>query len=296
MQYEGKHYKRKYKHLKQEPKKRLFGPAPQDQAAKQPLFEHAPVKHAPKRRPRAAVGAPLMILLICVELMLTAAASYAVLFISWEHITERRTEYLTSDLLDFDTKRLTGNMSKFVKIAREQVSEEMDEQVWTTENVNYRVGPDESYDDAGSLSIYSGVKRTGVTYNDWSRVEIGDEDYYILSEYLTTEAPIITATGQKGEYQRYALMMLPNYGWEETEMYPLIKLWDRESHWNPSAHNRSSGAHGIPQALPASKMASEGSDYYTNGNTQIRWGLNYIKARYGSPSNAWAHSQSHGWY
>lgn len=268
MRYEGKHYKRKYKHLKQEP----------------------------KRRRRFAVRVPFMILLICTELVLTAAASYAALSISWGHITERRTDYLTSDLSSFNTKHVTGNMSKFVKIAREQVSEEMDEQVWTTENVSYRVGPDVSYDDAGSLSIYSGVKRTGVTYNDWSRVEIGDEDYYILSEYLTTEAPIITATGQKGEYQKYALMMLPNYGWEETEMYPLIKLWDRESHWNPSAHNRSSGAHGIPQALPASKMASEGSDYYTNGNTQIRWGLNYIKARYGSPSNAWAHSQSHGWY
>ena len=89
---------------------------------------------------------------------------------------------------------------------------------------------------------------------------------------------------------------MSSYGWEDSEMYSLIKLWDRESGWNPNSHNGSSGAHGIPQALPASKMASEGSDYYTNGNTQIRWGLNYIARRYGSPSNAWAHFCSSGWY
>ena len=75
-----------------------------------------------------------------------------------------------------------------------------------------------------------------------------------------------------------------------------MKLWNRESHWNPNAHNKRTGAHGIPQSLPAKKMASEGADYYTNGYTQIRWGLKYIKGRYGSPSAAWAHSQRKGWY
>ena len=104
------------------------------------------------------------------------------------------------------------------------------------------------------------------------------------------------ASGIKGEYQKYALSLMPEYGWADSEMYSLIKLWDRESGWNPNAHNGSSGAHGIAQALPASKMASEGSDYYTNGNTQIRWGLGYIARRYGSPSNAWAYFCSNGWY
>ena len=98
------------------------------------------------------------------------------------------------------------------------------------------------------------------------------------------------------EYQKYALSLMPEFGWEDSEMYSLIKLWDRESGWNPNSHNGGSGAHGIPQALPASKMASEGSDYYTNGNTQIRWGLKYIAGRYGSPSNAWSHFCSNGWY
>lgn len=91
-------------------------------------------------------------------------------------------------------------------------------------------------------------------------------------------------------------LVINSYGWSEEDFNALVKLWNRESGWNPNAHNKSSGAHGIPQSLPASKMASEGNDYYTNGETQIRWGLKYIKNRYGSPLNAWAHSQQKGWY
>ena len=99
------------------------------------------------------------------------------------------------------------------------------------------------------------------------------------------------------ELQRYAYNLVINtYGWTENDFSALVKLWDKESKWNPNAHNKSSGAHGIPQALPASKMASEGSDYYTNGKTQIRWGLKYIKERYGSPTNAWNHFLEKNWY
>lgn len=99
------------------------------------------------------------------------------------------------------------------------------------------------------------------------------------------------------DYQAYAKDLVINtYGWSEYDFECLVKLWNRESGWNPNSHNSSSGAHGIPQSLPASKMASEGADYYTNGYTQIRWGLKYIKGKYGSPSAAWAHSQSKGWY
>ena len=97
--------------------------------------------------------------------------------------------------------------------------------------------------------------------------------------------------------QSYAYdLVINSYGWSEEDFNALINLWNRESGWNPNLHNSSSGAHGIPQALPASKMASEGSDYYTNGETQIRWGLKYIAQRYGSPLNAWNYFQSVGWY
>ncbi|GII52977.1 hypothetical protein Pth03_13660 [Planotetraspora thailandica] len=76
----------------------------------------------------------------------------------------------------------------------------------------------------------------------------------------------------------------------------LEKLWDKESHWNERAMNSYSGAYGIPQSLPGSKMASAGSDWQTNPATQIKWGLGYIAGRYGTPCSAWAHSQSTGWY
>lgn len=105
------------------------------------------------------------------------------------------------------------------------------------------------------------------------------------------------ATGSKAEYQAYAKDLCLNiYGWSENDFNCLVKLWNRESNWNPLAKNKSSGAYGICQSLPASKMASEGSDYLTNYKTQIRWGCKYIKNRYGAPANAWSHSQQKGWY
>jgi hypothetical protein len=76
----------------------------------------------------------------------------------------------------------------------------------------------------------------------------------------------------------------------------LDKLWKKESGWNHRAANPSSGAYGIPQSLPGSKMASEGSDWKSNPATQIKWGLGYIKGRYGTPCSAWSHSQNVGWY
>lgn len=104
------------------------------------------------------------------------------------------------------------------------------------------------------------------------------------------------SSGDIAEYQAYAERRCEDYGWDETDFVCLVALWNRESHWNPYAQNRSSGAYGIPQSLPASKMAAYGDDYLTNAETQIEWGLNYIAKRYGSPTNAWAHSQSKGWY
>jgi len=85
-------------------------------------------------------------------------------------------------------------------------------------------------------------------------------------------------------------------GFELEEMPCLDKLWTKESGWNHKARNDSSGAYGIPQALPGSKMGSAGDDWETNPATQIEWGLGYIKGRYGTPCKAWAHSQSTGWY
>jgi hypothetical protein len=73
-------------------------------------------------------------------------------------------------------------------------------------------------------------------------------------------------------------------------------LWTHESNWNYQSYNASSGAYGIPQAVPGSKMASAGADWKTNPVTQIEWGLSYIAGRYGSPCGAWSFWQAHKWY
>ncbi|MDR5700035.1 aggregation-promoting factor C-terminal-like domain-containing protein [Agromyces aerolatus] len=91
-------------------------------------------------------------------------------------------------------------------------------------------------------------------------------------------------------------LMAAQYGWGEDQFGCLVSLWNKESGWNHTAQNSSSGAYGIPQALPGSKMSSAGADWQTNPATQITWGLGYIAGRYGTPCGAWSTSQSQGWY
>jgi len=90
-------------------------------------------------------------------------------------------------------------------------------------------------------------------------------------------------------------MMAARYGWGEDQFGCLVALWNRESGWNVYASNPS-GAYGIPQALPGSKMSSAGADWASNPATQIAWGLGYIADRYGSACGAWSTSESQGWY
>ena len=99
-----------------------------------------------------------------------------------------------------------------------------------------------------------------------------------------------------GSPQQIAEGMLGSYGWSSSQFSCLQPLWNAESGWNASASNPSSGAYGIPQALPGSKMASAGPDWQTSAATQIRWGLGYIRSVYGSPCAAWSHEQADGWY
>jgi len=90
--------------------------------------------------------------------------------------------------------------------------------------------------------------------------------------------------------------MLGSYGWSSSQFSCLQPLWNQESGWSVTASNPTSGAYGIPQALPGSKMASAGADWQTSAATQIRWGLGYIQSTYGSPCAAWSHEQAYGWY
>lgn len=96
--------------------------------------------------------------------------------------------------------------------------------------------------------------------------------------------------------QATARGMLAGRGWGDDQFSCLVSLWNKESGWNYQAYNASSGAFGIPQALPGSKMSSAGADWQSNATTQISWGLGYISGRYGDPCGAWSHSQATGWY
>lgn len=96
--------------------------------------------------------------------------------------------------------------------------------------------------------------------------------------------------------QAYAAGKLGSFGWSADQMQCLQRLWTKESEWRTTATNASSGAYGIVQSLPAEKMASAGADYRTNYRTQINWGLDYIKERYGSPCGALNFHLSNNWY
>jgi resuscitation-promoting factor RpfB len=98
-----------------------------------------------------------------------------------------------------------------------------------------------------------------------------------------------------GTAQSIAFGLLGSYGFASSQWGCLDDLWQRESGWIYNAEN-ASGAYGIPQALPGSKMASAGPDWQTDPTTQIKWGLGYIQSVYGSPCNAWSHEEADGWY
>ncbi|WP_460851515.1 aggregation-promoting factor C-terminal-like domain-containing protein [Nocardioides montaniterrae] len=104
-----------------------------------------------------------------------------------------------------------------------------------------------------------------------------------------------TRTLSQSDPKDVARALLSDYGFSIGQFGCLESLWNRESGWRTTAANPS-GAYGIPQALPGSKMSSAGPDWQHNAETQIRWGLGYIRDRYGSPCGAWGHSESHGWY
>jgi hypothetical protein len=110
----------------------------------------------------------------------------------------------------------------------------------------------------------------------------------------TASAPKAPAAAP-GTAQAWAQQYLASMGMGDDQFSCLVSLWNRESGWNTHASNPS-GAYGIPQALPGSKMASAGPDWQNSYETQIKWGMGYIDGRYGNPCGAWGHSQSTGWY
>ena len=109
-----------------------------------------------------------------------------------------------------------------------------------------------------------------------------------MSLVSSASANVELARTPDGAKEVAKVLMEDKYGWGEKQYACLENLWTKESHWNYKASNRRSGAHGIPQALPATKMEVIGTDWRTNPVTQISWGLRYIDIRYDTPCKAWA--------
>src|SRR6478735_2387137 len=118
----------------------------------------------------------------------------------------------------------------------------------------------------------------------------------VAAKVAPAKAAAPVALNDPAGAQAYAASKLGSYGWSADQMQCLKRLWTKESEWRTTATNASSGAYGIVQSLPAEKMATAGADYRTNYRTQINWGLDYIKERYGSPCGALNFHYANNWY
>lgn len=139
-----------------------------------------------------------------------------------------------------------------------------------------------------------GVASAAVIRDNYQVTEKKKPPVVVVAAVRSAGAPAV-GTPDPGSAQAIGHDMVIARGWGEDQFACLVALFNRESGWNVYAANPS-GAYGIPQALPGSKMATAGADWATNPATQISWGLGYIAARYGTPCGAWGHSQSAGWY
>lgn len=189
-----------------------------------------------------------------------------------------------------------------------QIQRVTTEEITVTEEVAYATSQtnDSSMDKGSSREITPG--QNGVADNTYTIIKVdGIEESRNLVNSNVTKAPVtreivvgtkvtVAIVMPKSEIQAYARDQVLARGWSEEDFSCLVNLWNRESGWNPNAYNPSSGAGGIPQALPASKMASAGADWATNPQTQVNWGLGYIAGRYGTPCGAWNSFLSKGWY
>lgn len=146
---------------------------------------------------------------------------------------------------------------------------------------------------AQSLAVASGFSAvvTRDTYKVTKKVVVPPP---VILAAVSVGAPAV-GKPDPGSAKAIAFDMIAARGWGNDQFSCLVSLYNKESGWNTYAAN-SSGAYGIPQALPGSKMASAGADWATNPATQISWGLGYITARYGTPCDAWSHSVNVGWY
>ena len=197
-------------------------------------------------------------------------------------ITEHSTSQPVTQVRSEGTKEATPTALVAAGIDPKATLEEKTESDGTT-SVRYRAK-------LGSISTKEEIAEiTGEAKN-------ADQATAAAAAAAAAEAGAVPTTYSGEDPRSLAKPLVAAQGWSDSEYQCLVLLWNRESQWNPYAENASSGAYGIPQSLPGSKMASAGADWRTNPITQINWGIGYIKGRYGTPCSAWAHSNAVGWY
>jgi hypothetical protein len=162
----------------------------------------------------------------------------------------------------------------------------------------------------GAILLYSGIRghkwssvlrsvATGqqIPQTQELAIQTSQAAYGYGSGSATGTGSLPSGGGTPAKNQAIAKVLALAYGWSTgTQWDDLVKLWNRESGWDNHARNPSSGAYGIPQSLPASKMGTLANPPVSSASAQIVWGLKDIKDVYGSPSAAWAHEQAVGWY
>ena len=197
-------------------------------------------------------------------------------------ITEHSTSQPVTQVRSEGTKEATPTALVAAGIDPKATLEEKTESDGTT-SVRYRAK-------LGSISTKEEIAEIA------GEAKNADQATAAAAAAAAAEAGAVPTTYSGEDPRSLAKPLVAAQGWSDSEYQCLVLLWNRESQWNPYAENSSSGAYGIPQALPGSKMASAGADWRTNPITQINWGIGYIKGRYGTPCSAWAHSNAVGWY
>jgi hypothetical protein len=179
----------------------------------------------------------------------------------------------------------------------------------------FLIGPRFSDSDGADAAIYGIYSSKSISLLAAERQQIVEMDAAARTLSTTSKPAVVSPSEVTGQdtgggnlitqpppvdpaaAQQIALNMLPSYGWGSTDQWDcLLDLWNQESGWQYDAINAVSGAYGIPQALPADKMAMFGSDWQIDPTTQIEWGLYYINTTYGTPCAAEDHEIADGFY
>ncbi|NBM19768.1 transglycosylase SLT domain-containing protein [Streptomyces sp. GC420] len=145
-------------------------------------------------------------------------------------------------------------------------------------------------------TTYPRTKRLSVSKSVIRRIALGKKTLAASAVAAGAAGMLLAATPSQAAGSSGAQAIAKQMIKSDAQYQCFSKIVSHESGWNHKATNASSGAYGLVQALPASKMASAGSDWKTNPATQIKWGLQYMNERYGSPCGAWSFWQSHNWY